>query len=112
MTGAEADAAEAMRGRLQADLRAAIKARSALEVGMLRVLIAAIDNAGAVPLAAGSAPPRSEVERRRLSDDDVQALLRREQETRAGAAREFNRLGRTSEAEQAEREAGVVGRYL
>ena len=101
-----------MRARLQADLRAAIKARATPEVAVLRGLITAIDNSGAVPLTPGSAPQEGEVERRRRSVEDVQALLRRELGALRGAVREFARLGLSVESKQAEFEATVVGRYL
>jgi uncharacterized protein YqeY len=101
-----------MRARLQADLRAAIKARATPEVAVLRGLITAIDNSGAVPLTPGSASMRSEVERRRLSVEDVQALLRRECEALREAEREFTRLRLSVELKRAEFEATVVDRYL
>ena len=44
------DAAADLRQRLQSDLRAAMKARAGRDVAVLRQLIAAIDNAGAVPV--------------------------------------------------------------
>jgi uncharacterized protein YqeY len=112
MSWDETDAAEVMRQRLQSDLRSAIKARALRDVAVLRQLIAAIDNAGAVPL-----PPRgqlvpSEIERRSLGFDDIQTLLQREFDLRRHAADAFSRLGRTVEAETAKFEMDVVGRYL
>src|SRR5580658_2194730 len=112
MISRQPDAAEAMRQKLQTDLRAAIKGRQALDVGVLRGLIAAIDNAGAVPLAAKSEPPQYEVERRHLDSDEVQALLRREYEAHQAAASEFARLGRSVESEQANLATIIVRRYL
>lgn len=106
------DAAEAMRQRLQADLRAAMKARAAVEVAVLRRLIAAIDNAGAVPPPPRSEPIRSEVPRRRLDAREVQALLRLQRQTLQAAAEELAGLGRASESERAALEAAVVSRYL
>ena len=106
------DAAEVMRQKLQTDLRAAIKGRQALDVSVLRGLIAAIDNAGAVPLTAKSEPPQHEVERRHLDSGEVQAILRREYETHQAAANEFARLGRSVESEQANFAMAVVSRYL
>lgn len=107
-----ADPAEDMRSRLQADLRAALKARAAPDVAVLRVLIAAIDNAGAVLLEPGVGAGQTEVERRRLSQADVRALLRREQAALEGAADELVRVGRPAEAERSRREAAIAGRYL
>ena len=69
------DAAEAMRQKLQTDLRAAIKGRQALDVSVLRGLIAAIDNAGAVPLTAKSEPPQHEVERRHENLRNISASI-------------------------------------
>jgi uncharacterized protein YqeY len=108
----ETDAAEAMRQRLQLDLRSAVKARAVRDVAVLRQLIAAIDNAGAVPLTSKAQPTQSEVERRSLGFDDIQALLQHEFDLRRDAANEFSRVGRTVEAETAKFEMEVVGRYL
>ncbi len=112
MIADQPDAADAMRERLQADLRSAMKTRAAAEVAILRVLIAAIDNAGAVALAPRSEPRQGEVERRRLGAGAVHAILRREYETLQAAAAEFARLGRGAESERAHGEMAVVGRYL
>ena len=112
MISGQPDAAEEMRQKLQTDLRAAIKGRQALEVSVLRGLIAAIDNAGAVPLAAKSDPPQHEVERRYLDPGEVQALLRREYDAHQAAASEFARLGRSVESEQANFATAIASRYL
>ena len=106
------DAAEALRERLQFDLRSAMKARRTGDVAVLRQLIAAIDNAGAVPLPARPQAVPREVERRHLGSEDVQALLRRESEMRRQAAEELERLGRRGEAQTARSEMAIVGRYL
>jgi uncharacterized protein len=112
MTSEKSDAAEIMRQRLQADLRCAMKGRLALEVAVLRALIAAIDNAGAVALSPKLAPRQSEVARRRLGINEVHAILFREYETRQTAADEFTRMGRITESERASLEMAVVRRYL
>lgn len=112
MTWDETDAAEAMRQKLQSDLRSAIKARAVRDVAVLRQLMAAIDNAGAVPLPPKAQPVQCEVERRPLGFDDIQALLQREFDLRRHAANEFSRLGRAVDAETAEFEMDVVRRYL
>ncbi len=108
----DVDAAEAVRQRLQADLRAAMKGRRMLEVDVLRALIAAIDNAGAVPLARGFAPRQHEIERRRLTLEEVEAILAREFEVRRTAAHELARLGRREESGRASREMTFIARYL
>jgi uncharacterized protein YqeY len=128
MTEPEGDPAETMQRRLQGDLRAAMKARAALEVSVLRGLIAAIDNAGAVAIAPdqaaryggpGETSPHvvtgggpAEVERRRLGAADVQALLGEELRVRQAAVQEFGRLARDVDAQRARDEAAVVKRYL
>ncbi len=112
MISRQPDAAEAMRQKLQTDLRSAIKRRQALDVAVLRGLIAAIDNAGAVPLAAKSEPPQHEVERRELDSGEVQALLLREYEIHQAAASEFARLGCSVECERANFATAIVRRYL
>ena len=112
MRSAEPDPAEAMRQRLQTDLRAAIKGRAALDVTVLRGLIAAIDNAGAVPPPSRSEPLQYEVERLQLGEESLQAVLRREHEAYRAAASEFARLGRTFESEQANLGMAIATRYL
>lgn len=108
----ERDPAEALRQRLQTDLRLAMKSREVFEVAVLRMLIAAIDNAGAVPLSPKSEPPQFEVERRRLSLDELEAILLREREVRQAAVTEFARLGLGAQSTQAAGEVAIVDRYL
>jgi uncharacterized protein len=112
MVAEEPDVGEVVRQRLQADLRSAMKGRLALDVAVLRALIAAIDNAGAVAPPPKWAPRRSEVERRRLGFGDVEAILLREYETRRAAASELSSLGRVVESDRASLEMAVVSRYL
>ncbi len=114
------DFAEVMSARLRADLKVAMRARMALEVSVLRSLIAAIDNAQAIPVAPGHQPyvarafgdESAEAPRLRLSEADVFAVLDREAETRADAADELDRCGRPAEAAALREQAGVVNRYL
>jgi len=124
---ASADAAEAIRARLQADLRTAMKQRRRHETATLRCLIAALDNAGAVQVpaakrdysqhegrsehvATGNGDGPTEVPRRRLSEDDVQRLLHNEHEERLAAAVEFERLGKPAEDLRAQ--AAIIAGYL
>jgi uncharacterized protein YqeY len=107
----EKDPAESLRQRLQTDLRLAMKSREVFEVAVLRMLITAIDNAGAVPLSPKSEPPQFEAERRRLSLDELEAILLREHEARQAAATEFARLGLGAQSTQASREVAIVDRY-
>ena len=89
-----------------------MKARAGRDVAVLRQLIAAVDNAGAVPLPPKTEPVQCEVERRSLGSGDIQALLQREFDLRRRAADEFSSLGRTIEAESAKFEMEVVSRYM
>lgn len=122
------DPAESMQTRLRADLRTAMKARASLEVSLLRGLIAAIDNAQSAGIAAGpavaSAPEAhsqyvaaggafgsGEVERRRLGESELAALLADEAAKREATAAEMTRIGRSDLAEAARAEAAVIARY-
>ena len=74
--------ADKFRELLRRDLQAAIKARRRDEVSVLRVLIAAIDNAeaegtsaGASSGGAGAGVGSTDVARRRLSSADLQQIL-------------------------------------
>lgn len=114
------DAADAMRARLRTDLKTAMQARSALEVGVLRSLIAAIDNAQAVPTAYGHqnyvsrafGDGTAEVPRVTLSQADLGALLAMESEARIGAADELDRCGRPVEAAALREQALIARRYM
>jgi uncharacterized protein YqeY len=112
MVSREPDAAETMRLRLQTDLRLAIRARARFDMSVLRVLIAAIDNAGAIDLTKSPAARQCEAERRHLSLADVHAILTNEHVARREAADVFARLGRSMESTQAIREMEFVSRYL
>ncbi len=119
MTAAETPAA-AMRLRLQHDLRAAMRGRRVAEVKLLRVLIAALDNAEAVPmtdahqkyavLAFGDGS--AEVPRRVLSATDVRAILEHEQADRRVAAAELERVGRPDVAAERLAEVDLIAGYL
>lgn len=128
--GQAADPANDLRGRLRADLREAMKTRDTVATGLLRRLIALIDNAEAVALtpaqatsvklsggasewvAAGAAFGAAEVPRKVLSADDLAALLRAEAEAIATASAEMDRVGRPAEADIARAEAALLQRYL
>jgi len=120
------DPTEAMRTRLQADLRGAMKARDSLEIAVLRCLIAAFDNAGAIDVtppegparfagsehvAAGLAWGAAEATRRSLSDAQVLDLIEQEVAKHAAAVSEFDRCARREGAERARREMAIAARY-
>jgi len=112
------DAAEALKDRLRADIKAAMQARAADEVRVLRTLLAAIDNAQAVPVAPGQSalPTRfgdgaSEVPRLVLTESALSAVLLAEIAERQRAAEAIARCGRPDEAERLRAEAALVQRY-
>lgn len=114
------DAATPMKARLRSDLRDAMRQGHRREVALLRELIAAIDNAEAVPQAAvpASLPGHAfgsgaaEVPRLRLEGDAVRALLRREIDSRARAAAECDSLGAAERAQALREDALMAERYL
>jgi uncharacterized protein YqeY len=100
-----------------------MKARDRVAVTALRSTLAAIDNAEAVdrpatvddrlaieqiPLGVGAA----EVERRALTPDQVEHIVRTEVAEREAAAHDYERAGRPERAEQLRGEAGVLSAHL
>lgn len=114
------DAGTEMKARLRADLRAALKDRNALDVKVIRSLVAALDNAEAPAIpqertasmqhqfASGSA----EVERLRLTWPQVREVLAAELQEREHAADGFDRLDMLERSATLREEAGVIKRYL
>jgi len=107
--------AAALKQRLRADLKAAMQARVTGEVGVLRALIAALDNAEAVPTegyrprALGASP--GDVARRQLDGKMVAALLADEVEARLAAAADYERHGRSADADRLRSEVAIVSHY-
>ena len=87
--------------RLEADLRAAIKARDELVVSTLRLAISAVRNE---EVAGDTA--------RTLSDQEVQTVLTREMKKRRDAATAFADAGRPEQAERERAEERVLEAYL
>jgi uncharacterized protein YqeY len=122
------DAGDAIRERLKTDLRAAMKARDMLARDVLRALIAAIDNAGAVAFKETQArdPLRlrgrsqyvvtgagqTEAARKPLSKHDVSALFEREAVERAAAAEDAGRHGKTEAARTLRDGVDFIENYL
>lgn len=114
------DGGTRMKTRLRADLRAAMKRGARREAALVRSLIAALDNAEAVParpeqaslvrhdFGSGSA----DVERRRLSDQQVRDVLASEIEQRERAAAELDRLGEREQAALLRADVLSATRYL
>ena len=114
------DAGAAIKAKIRQELLAAAKARRAEETRLLRVLLAAFDNAQALPVGSAHdryrvrmfGDPSGEVPRRVLGESDVRDLLLREQAERIAAAQQFEGLGRSEEAARLRAEAALIARYL
>lgn len=114
------DAAGELKARLRTDLLAAMKNRQSTEAGVIRALVAALDNAEAPPLPArsSSAEPHrfrsgaAEVERLRLTRADVHRVVSAEIQEREQAAAELERVGMADRASALRAEALTVKRYL
>ena len=105
-------------------LRDAMRAKDATSLAVIRETLAAIDNAEAPDLTNAPAA-RSEViagatdglgsgdiARRKLSPDEVVAIIERELQERKDSAASYRSLGRTAEAEVLERQVGVLQQLL
>jgi uncharacterized protein YqeY len=90
-----------LKQKLRDDLTTAMKARDELTTATLRMVLAAV-----------TAEEVSGKEARELSDDEVQAVLRREAKKRREAAEAFGGAGRTEQAEREKAEGEVVAGYL
>jgi uncharacterized protein YqeY len=90
-----------LKDRLRTDLTTAMKGRDELTTATLRMVLAAV-----------SAEEVSGKAARELSDDEVQAVLRREAKKRREAAEAFAGAGRAEQAERERAEEGVVAAYL
>lgn len=109
-----------LKQRLRADLKAAMQARASDEVRLLRTLIAALDNAEAVPggglvdkyVPRSFGDPSGEVARLALDDAAVGRVLASEIETRLAAADDYDQHGKAEEARRLRNEADLVARYV
>ena len=113
------NAGEDMKLRLRADLKAAMKEKRPDEVKVLRVLIAALDNAEAPEIAPQALAVEqmgelgsAEVQRLALDTDRVRAILEADVAERETAAVELDRVGRADLAAASRAEAAVIRRYL
>jgi uncharacterized protein YqeY len=109
--------AAALKERLRADLKAAMRARAANEVRALRTLIAALDNAEAVPSAQDRHVPRvfgdpsGEVPRHELDEAAVAEVLAAEMAGRLAAAADYERHLEFEQARRLRDEAALISRY-
>jgi hypothetical protein len=90
-----------LKTRLRADLTSAMKGRDELRTATLRMVLAAV-----------SAEEVAGKEARELSDDEVQAVLRREAKKRREAAEAFAGAGRAEQAAREQAEGEVLAGYL
>jgi uncharacterized protein YqeY len=90
-----------LKEQLRADLTAAMKARDELRTATLRMVLAAV-----------TAEEVAGTQARRLSDDEVQGVLRREAKKRREAAEAFEGAGRAEQAARERAEGDVVAGYL
>jgi uncharacterized protein len=90
-----------LKDRLRTDLTTAMKGRDELTTATLRMVLAAV-----------SAEEVSGKEARELSEDEVQAVLRREAKKRREAAEAYAGAGRAEQAERERAEEGVIATYL
>jgi uncharacterized protein YqeY len=90
-----------LKERLRTDLTAAMKGRDELRTATLRMVLAAV-----------SAEEVAGKEARTLSDDEVQAVLRREAKKRREAAEAFASAGREEQAAREQAEGEVLAGYL
>ena len=108
--------AAALKERLRADLKVAMRERDPTEVGVLRTLIAAIDNAEAVPTEALEEQirlrqPVGEMARREFDREALDAVLAAETQSRFAAAEDYQRHGRAEDAARLRVEANLIARY-
>ena len=108
--------------KLRRALHDALRARDAIAVSALRSALAAIDNAGAVPVGpvpvmgagsehfAGTAEGvgAGEAARRRLSDAEIAQIVRAEIADRQAAARAYAEAGQADRADRLLSEARVL----
>ena len=90
-----------LKERLRADLTTAMKSRDELRTATLRMVLTAV-----------TAEEVAGKESRELTDDEVEAVLRREAKKRREAAEAFAGAGRAEQAERESAEGEVVAGYL
>jgi len=108
--------AGALKDRLRGDLKTAMRERNQGKVGVIRTLIAAIDNAEAQPIEAFEQRLRQretigEVARRELDSQALDAVLAAEIQSRISAAEDYERNGRADDAARLREEARLIAGY-
>lgn len=104
--------------RLKSDLVVAMRERDPVRVSTIRSLIAAIDNAGAVPVEwqGYDYDPKTglghDVERRAVTDSEIARIIALERDDLAAARDQYLRFGETAQADEFERRVEIAGSYL
>lgn len=107
-----------LREQMKADLTRAMKARQNDTVATLRSVLAAIDNAEAVPVSETTLPSapvmgqNNEVPRKVLSAGDIRQLVQKEIDERRTASVKYAHLGQTTEAARLQTAATLIATYL
>jgi len=107
-----------IREQLKIDLRGAMKARATEDVATLRSVLAAIDNAEAVPVAPTSSSVEpvigksADVPRKLLSAADIRQIVQDEVDERRHASETYRQIGERAEAERLQRAADLLAAYL
>ena len=112
---ADDDRVVALRGRLSADLRAAMKSRDAETAAAVRTLLSRLDQASAVPLTrehAAMSAGSSEVQRRFLTWNEATALLSDEIAEKRRAIATFADLNMAAEVSRLTRQLHAMERYI
>ena len=96
------------------DLAAAMRERNRTRVGVLRTTLGAVANAEAVDVGAATVRTGllGDVERRELTEHDVEAIVERERADLAATAEEMRAVGQADEADELERRAAILDAYL
>lgn len=107
-----------LREQMKADLTQAMKARQSERVATLRSILAAIDNAEAIPVTEPTflvepvLGQRHEAPRKLLSAEDIRAIVRKEMDERRAASVKYANLGLQAEAERLQQAATLLAGYL
>lgn len=107
-----------LRQQMKADLTQAMKARQRATVATLRSVLAAIDNAEAIPVNEPAFPvepvlgQRHEAPRKLLSAEDIRQIVQKESDERQAASAKYATLGLQDEAERLQAAATLLATYL
>ena len=101
----------ALRNRLESDLRVALKSGDAMRVSVLRTTLSALSNAEAVDASVVPAGV-TEVARRELGDQDVRSIVERERDELRTTADRMRRVGAPDRARELVAQARLLDGYL